>query len=382
MGTDDIQEEVKRLRQQRNVLAGFGGRALSTNDLQHLLQEAVELVSQAIDVKLVKVLELLPGGEEVLVRAGVNWKPGVVGQATIPAHSGSPAGYAIETGEPVISRDVATERRFEIPNLLKEHGVRSMVNVVISGERGAWGVLEVDSPRSREFDTDDASFLQNYANLLAGAIDRLQVHEELNRTLETRNILMHELQHRVSNLLGNIRALSQRIARRSASVEDFVQAFDERLGVLARTQEMLTGRGEAIMLENVLRQELEAHGVRPGPKVVATGPDLVLAPVAAQALAMAFHELATNAVKYGALREEAGHIAVAWQVGHAPSGGEEIAIRWRETGVEIGQAPARKGYGSEVIEKGLPYMLGGSAKLLFHPDGLECVVRFPAPAQS
>ena len=101
-----------------------------------------------------------------LVRAGVNWNPGVVGHAKIPAQEGSPAGCALHTNQPVITEDTEREVRFEIPKLLIEHSVRSTVNVVIRGEEGPFGVLEVDSRQLREFEQDDIDFLQNYANLL------------------------------------------------------------------------------------------------------------------------------------------------------------------------------------------------------------------------
>jgi len=142
--------EIERLRKQAIALSQFGGHALRTQNLDSLLQEASELVSEATGVELVKVLEFLPDRDTMLVRAGVNWGPGVVGQATFGAHRDSPAGYALQKDSPVVSPDTETEDRFEIPRLLLEHGVRSMVNVVIRGERAAWGVLEIDSRQSRD----------------------------------------------------------------------------------------------------------------------------------------------------------------------------------------------------------------------------------------
>ena len=149
--------EIERLRKQAMALSHFGGHALRTHDLDALLQEAAKLVSEATGIELVKVLELLPDRDTMLVRAGVNWNPGVVGHATFGAHRDSPAGYALQENKPVISPDTDTEDRFEIPPLLTEHGVRSMVNVVIRGERAAWGVLEIDSRQRRDFNEDDIS---------------------------------------------------------------------------------------------------------------------------------------------------------------------------------------------------------------------------------
>jgi GAF domain-containing protein len=117
--------EAHNLRKQVSTLSAFGKRALQSDDINGLLQEATRLVSDALDVDLVKVLELLAEGENLLLRAGVNWNPGVVGHAEIPAHEGSPAGYALHTNQPVITEDTERETRFEIPKLLIEHGVRS-----------------------------------------------------------------------------------------------------------------------------------------------------------------------------------------------------------------------------------------------------------------
>jgi GAF domain-containing protein len=143
-----------------------------------VLQEATQLVSDAIEVDLVKVLELLPDGQKLLVRAGVNWNPGIVGHATISAGGGSAAGHALRTNTPVIS-DLATEERFTTPSLLLEHRVKSTVNVVIRGQDGPFGVLEVDSRERRSFGQDDINFLQNYANLLASTVDRINKQCEL-----------------------------------------------------------------------------------------------------------------------------------------------------------------------------------------------------------
>jgi hypothetical protein len=94
------QLETEKLRRQFSTLAAFGGQALRAQDVGELLQEATRLVSEAIEVDLVKLLEPISNGQELLVRAGVNWNPGVVGEATIPAGRGSAAGHALRTNAP------------------------------------------------------------------------------------------------------------------------------------------------------------------------------------------------------------------------------------------------------------------------------------------
>jgi len=368
--------QVDGLRNQALALSRFGGHALRTHDLDALLQEAAEIVSWSTGVELVKVLELLPDRDTLLVRAGVNWHSGVVGHATFGANDKSPGGYALIKDEPVISPDTATEDRFEIPDILVEHGVKSMVNVVIRGERAAWGVLEIDSHQHRDFNEDDITFLQNYANLLAAAIDRLQAEADLKEAAERRSILLGELQHRVRNLLLNVRALARRTVRSSTTLEEFAIAFDARLLALARTQELLTRRSSvSVRLEDTLREELKAHGADHGSRVLLSGPDVRLLPKVAQLLGLAFHELVTNVSKYGALRHDGARLNVRWRLVPGDAA-EEVHLVWRETGVPIAGKPERRGFGSETIERSLPYMLGGESRVEYHPDGVEWSIRF------
>jgi two-component sensor histidine kinase len=370
----DNGNELAKLRLQRAVLARFGGHALREQDLDVLLHEAAKLVSDACDVELVKVLELLPSGESLLVRAGVNWNEGVVGRAKMAAHGGSPAGYALETRTAVISRDVDAEDRFAIPDMLREHGVRSMVNVTIEGERGPWGVLEVDSRVQRDFDQDDVAFLQNYANLLAAAIDRHQTHADLARAHDRDRMLQAELKHRGRNLLANIEALAARTLKLSPDLGAFRESFLGRLAALGRAQDLLTSGTQVISLRSLLLQELEAHGAAPD-RTRLEGPDIHLPPRMAQALAMGFHELATNASKHGAIAHAEGRLDVRWGV-EPGEVRDEVVIRWRETGVAIDAPPQRRGMGSDTFEKSLPRMLDCATEMIFHRDGLEGIIRF------
>jgi len=371
--------EAEKLRKQRGALARFGAHALRTDDLDELLHEAAVNVSEAMEIDLVKVLQLLPNGNTMLVRGGVNWNPGVVGHATFGAHSQSPAGYALHTDKPVISPDVAIENRFDIPELLLQHGVRSMVNVVIRGDREPFGVLEVDSRQKREFDEEDITFLTTYANLLASAVDRLTTHRELKEAVETRGILVREPQHRVMNILANIGALARRTRASSANLEDFMKAFESRLGALGRAQDLLTrGSTASAGIRELLGRELNAHGVAEGERITVQGPEIQLPPKFLQALSVLFHELATNAVKHGALGVKAGRIEISWHI--EPSDDRDhLLIRWRETGVEIDGSPSRRGLGLQAIEESLPYMLGATSSIVFHRDGVECTVRFSLP---
>ena len=142
---NETPEADLRLRH-RELLAELGTEALRSRDLDPLLAEASRIVAEGMGTQFAKVLEYRPAENNLLVRAGVGWRAGVVGQATLGADAASPAGYALKTSEPVIANDLATEQRFRTPALLAEHGIRRAINVIIRGDGTAYGVLEADSP--------------------------------------------------------------------------------------------------------------------------------------------------------------------------------------------------------------------------------------------
>jgi two-component sensor histidine kinase len=206
---------ARRLQQQKAALAEFGVEAFGTQDLDWLLYKASELAGQGLGVQRAKVLELLAGEDKFLIRAGVGWDPDVVGKTTIDASAASPAGYALQIGTPVASEDLLADRRFSCPEVLREHGIKSAVNVIIRGKERPFGVLEVDSQRPRRFTQDDVNFIQGLANLLAAAIDRLEVHRRLHDVALQKEVLLHELQHRVKNSLQVIAGIISLQRRRS-----------------------------------------------------------------------------------------------------------------------------------------------------------------------
>jgi two-component sensor histidine kinase len=246
---DDSRALVRRLQQQKAALAGFGIEASRADDLDALLTKAAALAGEGLGVKRAKVLELLPPGDKLLVRAGVGWEPDVVGHATIDADGASPAGYALLTGEPVASADLERDTRFRCPEVLRRHGIKSAVNVIVRGDDGPFGVLEVDSRQARRFTEDDANFLQGFANLLAAAIDRLDTHRRLAEAARQKEVLLHELQHRVKNSLQVIAGFVGLQRRKAAHPQarddlDVVAGRIEALRVLYGKLYLADHRGE------------------------------------------------------------------------------------------------------------------------------------------
>jgi two-component sensor histidine kinase len=189
----------RRLLRERAKLADFGLLAIEGADLDELLQEAAAEAARSLDVSFVKVLEYLADEKCLLVRAGVGWGEGVIGQARIGADIESPAGYALQTGRPVISNELHKEERFRIPALLREHDVKSAANVIIKTKATIFGVLEADSRVPRVFTEDDVKFLQGYATLLAFAIEQARLSDANGQLAAQHELLLQELQHRIKN---------------------------------------------------------------------------------------------------------------------------------------------------------------------------------------
>lgn len=195
-------EREAALLNQQCILARFGELALKSSSLDEILHEACRLVGSALNTDLAKVMELQSDGITLLVKAGVGWKPGIVGHETVKAEKGSSEGYAIQTGQSVTSDDIEHETRFKYADFIQDHGVKALINVLIIGPKGQrpYGLLQVDSRKVRGFTNSDIQFLRSYANLIAASIDRFRVLEEKQRADNI--IRLSEEQLRISSQLN------------------------------------------------------------------------------------------------------------------------------------------------------------------------------------
>ncbi|MFN3662905.1 sensor histidine kinase [Yoonia sp.] len=377
MNDIQVQTSQEQLRRHHSALADFGLFAFQCDDIDSLLQRAVELVSEAMGIPLVKVLEHIPDRGEMFFRSGVNWDSGVVGRETFADHEGSPAGYALRTEHPVVSPDVDEEDRFEIPAVLRRHNVKSMVNVIIAGESAAFGVLEVDAREKRDFYEDDIVFLRNYANLIAAAIERLRVHEELRRSAREQNVLAHEMGHRVKNLLGVIQALASQTFTENRTAEEFRAAFIERLQALSVAENLAFDSGsEHADLMTLAEKILAPYLQRDRANIEIKGSFTRLSARRARMFGLALHELATNAAKHGALSVTTGRVRLDWQVNEADEGAF-VSVNWQEfDGPEI-TPPDRKGFGTRLLKYAVAHELEGNADLVYAREGLRYCLKFP-----
>jgi PAS domain S-box-containing protein len=201
------------------------------------------------------------------------------------------------------------------------------------------------------------------------------VHD-LRGLQERQKVLMAELQHRTRNLLAVTQSIATQTLRRSDSLVEFEREFARRLAALSRVQGLITGVDyRNVDLRDLLTAELQAHDGKhlDSGRVRLDGPALSLPAAAAQALGLALHELATNAVKYGALAHDGGRLAVVWQIESRDSA-RVVVLSWKESGLSLSGTPTRSGYGRELIERALPYQLGAETRLDFEPDGIRCTI--------
>ena len=199
---------------------------------------------------------------------------------------------------------------------------------------------------------------------------------ERKRGDERQKMLLAELQHRVRNILAMIRSVTVRSAETAESVEDYCQHLAGRIGTMARTQSLLTRHiGGGVDLQNMILDELNAQAA-PNNQFIVTGPDVALPPKAAEVLGLAVHELATNAVKYGAFDAKGGSVDVRW----ALLAGEpvpKLSFIWSEFGVRIDDPPTHRGFGTELITERVPYELQGIGNMEFRNSGLVATIEFP-----
>jgi PAS domain S-box-containing protein len=200
---------------------------------------------------------------------------------------------------------------------------------------------------------------------------------ERRRNEERQSMLLAELQHRVRNVLAMVRSIINRGAGGGASVAEFRAELDGRIAALARTQALLTrGTDGGVDLAALVHDELLVHSPDPARMKIA-GPPVTLAAKAAEILTLAVHELATNAMKHGALSQPAGHVDISWNIVPRDDG-RWLELIWRERGVAVpaGAVP-RKGFGTELVTRRVPYELGGRGHIKFESDGLCCEIAFP-----
>ncbi|MBV8805334.1 MAG: sensor histidine kinase [Sinobacteraceae bacterium] len=204
--------------------------------------------------------------------------------------------------------------------------------------------------------------------------DARSARKELDQTQQHEQSYLFEYRRQIRGLLAMIRAIVRRTARKEQSIEAYAALLEGRLGALARVQDMLmrVPKAGADLLE-LVSAEFLAQGV-PEDRFTMTGGSVQLTAKVGASLALALHELTTNAIRFGALSTAQGHVCVSW---HEDDSGF-TRVEWRESGVSILlTSPRTSGFGMELLEKTLPYELRARTSVDLAAGGLTCVIEFP-----
>jgi|GEM_PF-1418280 len=223
-GHKELEEKLRNKEKQNDVLYKLGRAALTCEKLQTFMDESVKLVASTLKLEYCKILELMPDGN-FLLRAGVGWKPGLVGKAVVEGKMESQAGYTLFLKNPVIVEDIMAEKRFSPPSILKEHGVVSGMSVVIGNRENPFGVLGAHSTKRRKFTGEDTYFLNSVAFLLAEIIRRKRVETELRQHRE-------QLEELVKERTSELTAANERLSREIAGRKQVEKALQNNVNFL------------------------------------------------------------------------------------------------------------------------------------------------------
>lgn len=252
-------------------------------------------------------------------------------------------------------------------------GVNPMVarKFVTTARNGSefWAALFISPVRD-----ESADIVQYFASF----VDLTKHKEEEAQS----RMLIDELNHRVKNTLSTVQSIVWQALRTTADPKGIRESIETRLFALSRSHDLLTRENwESVGLLDVIHDALEPFVVADGraERLVITGKNVRFPPKAALALSIAFNELATNAVKYGAFCNEAGSILVTWTIEPTPEG-NRLVLQWQEKDGPPVTPPSRKGFGSLVLGRGLAHEMEGTVHLDYRPDGLVCTMNIPAPS--
>ncbi|TPM94966.1 HWE histidine kinase domain-containing protein [Mesorhizobium sp. B2-1-3A] len=201
--------------------------------------------------------------------------------------------------------------------------------------------------------------------------------EQKQEVADRQKLLIRELHHRVKNTLANVRAMMGATAKSSGSVDDFMRDFSARIVSLADTHSMLTDDyWQMASLHKLLESELRHYDTNDKSRVILEGPDVALVADIAIPIGMAFHELASNSSKYGALSRSQGRLEVRWSVNNLND--ERILnLDWLEKGGPEVEKPRRRGFGTTLLERVVAVQCQAKVELNYHPEGLQFTMALP-----
>ncbi|MGI4807565.1 MAG: sensor histidine kinase [Janthinobacterium lividum] len=381
--TPSLNQQLARTRRYAEILTDFARVAPDTSDIDHLLQLACVQAARGIGISHSKMLRYRPEAGDLLMVAGVGWKPGVVGHTSLGSDVASLPGRAFQTGQAVIVEDTQNNPEFRYPPVLREHNIASALNVPIVNGGVIWGVAEVDSETPRHFGADDVQFLCGLGNILGLALQarmRLQRVTEAEATtalaLAQERTLLEELRHRSRNDLQLILSMLI-LQRRKQTDEQAKRGFShimDRVTAIGFAHDQLTPGGGALKVELADYLQTLCGNLRKRRENVEVKTSLVACEMPherAVPLGLIVNELATNALKHAFPESRSGTISVNFET--TPEG--EGVLQVCDDGVGMG--PPRLGSSGTELVKRLVQQVGGNLEQLDMVPGTGFVIRFP-----
>lgn len=390
-GTTLTMIEAEVVDRQRNLLSAlvrFGQGVDSEPELHLLLQRAVVLSVRALAVSHGKLMCYRPDHGDLLLVAGVGWRPHLVGNLTLAIDSGSPPGRALHTGQPVVVSNFGDHTALRHPAILREHGVVAAMNVPVEVDGKVWGVLEVDHTVEREFTSEEVEFLTAMALLVARPIRRDKTQQRLRefeagaaKVRAHYETLMSEVDHRVKNnlqVINSILALEQKRIRDPVTRRVFQNVMDRVTAVaIAHDQLSTIPAGEQLNLAMYLGAVCSSLDKEFAERLAITTSlqNLYVSPAKAVPVGLILNEAVTNAAKYAYPEGESGPVAVSLALDHEM---QEARLEIRDSGVGL---PKRSGggHGGHLMEA-LARQLGGYVER--DAPGVGTLVRLLFPVGS
>jgi two-component sensor histidine kinase len=310
----------QNLRRQLTAFANFTTRALGESNIDSLMMLACLQARAGMSMSHAKLMEYLPDRDRLVLRAGVGWKDGYVGQYQVPPDTNTPIGYAFSFSEPVPINDYKSDKRYQFPSILTEHGCVASLNVPLRTDVGNFGVLEVDDTSPRQFSKDDVNFLTGLGNTVARAVELRRALNAMGAIVKEKELLIREMNHRIKNNLSLVAAMMSVQARRmpeSGGREELTNAVarihnlalvHDRLQLFTSSVTKVDAASHFEELCEMLRSLLPA-GVALTPRCSGSIPSDCV-----ESLTLVANELVTNAAKYAFSDRDGGEIVLGYRL--------------------------------------------------------------------
>jgi PAS domain S-box-containing protein len=358
---------LDRRASEQAALYQFTDKLFRAQSLDDIHDAALETILQAIRCERASILLFDGAGVMRFVRwccLSDGYRQAVEGH--------SPWTPAVSNPAPIWIDDVASA---DIEESLKQtvatEGIGALAFIPLMAQGRLIGKFMVYYDKPHAFAGAEIDLAVTIARQLGFSIERVRAEQK-------RDLLIAELNHRVKNTLATVVAISHQSFAKGRSPEEAHRSFERRVRALAQTHGRLAEASwSGVSLEMLIEDETAPYRGERG-NVRLAGPQIQLNPKSAVSLGMAFHELTTNAAKYGALSSKEGRLEVTWSV----STDRELRVRWRESSGPSVQTPQRSGFGRLLLERALRADLDADVRLDFAPAGLECIMTFPLDRSS